>query len=511
MTKRSSMATGLERRSRAKVGLSAATAFAVLAGCTQGPDFVRPTPPTASSYARSPVPAQTVSADTYAGAAQRFAEGGDLPGEWWTLFHSEALNRIIAKAIKANPDLQSAQAALHVARENVLAQRGVFYPSVDAGFSPSHQKVASSLASPLNSNADTFDLFSGQISVSYTPDVFGLNHRTAESLQAQADVQRFQVEATYLTLTSNLVAAAIQEAALRDQIAANEQIATLERQAVDLVRRQRAIGQAAQSDITAQEAALAQTEAALPPLKKQLAQQRDLLTALMGSLPSEEPDETFALAALHLPEELPVSLPSQLVEQRPDIRAAEASLHAASAQIGVAMANRLPNITLTGALGGAGTTIANMFSGGNIGWDIAGDIAAPIFHGNALQHQERAARAAYDQASAQYRSVVVSSFQNVADTLHALAFDADSLKGAAHAEQVAATNLEIVRGRAQIGAANTLALLNAEQSYQQALINLAQARASRYADTVALFQALGGGWWNRPDDTAPQKDAAAIP
>jgi NodT family efflux transporter outer membrane factor (OMF) lipoprotein len=328
-----------------------------------------------------------------------------------------------------------------------------------------------------------------------------------ELLKAQADVQRFQVEATYLTLTSNLVAAAIQEAALRDQVAANEQIITLQRQAIDLVHRQRAIGQAAQSDVTAQEAALAQTETALPPLNKQLAQQRDLLTALMGGLPSEEPYETFTLAALHLPETLPVSLPGKLVEQRPDIRAAEASLHSASAQIGVAMANRLPNITLTGALGGNGTTIANMFTGGNLGWELAGDITAPIFHGNALLHQERAARAAYDQASAQYRSVVVSSFQNVADTLHALAFDADSLNSAARAEVVAATNLEIVRRRAQMGAANTLALLNAEQSYQQALINLVQARAGRYADTVALFQALGGGWWNRTDDAAPQIEA----
>lgn len=494
-----------KRRLGARLGSTGLAAF--LCGCTLGPDFVPPSPPAATGYMRGPAPQQTVAVETPGGTAQRFHAGEDIPGQWWTLFHSEALNAIIARALKANPDLQSAQAALRMARENALAQRGIYYPAINADFSSSRQRVSDLMASPLRVDEHVFDLFTGQITVSYAPDVFGLNHRMVESAQAQAEAQKFQTEAAYLALTANLVVAAIQEANLREQIAATERIIAIEMEGLALVRRQRSLGQTSQADIAAQEAALAQVQATLPPLKKQLAQQRDLLTALLGRLPSEEPEETFTLAGLQLPEDLPVTLPSRLVQQRPDIRAAEANLHAASAQVGVAVASRFPNITLSGLLGGAGTTITNMFSSSNSNLLVGGDITAPIFRGNTLRHQERAARAAYDQAVAQYRSTVVSSFQNVADVLHAITSDAEALQSATHAEQVAAASLAIAQQRNRMGAVGTLALLNAQQAYQQALINLTQARASRYADTAALFQALGGGWWNRAD-LEPQREAA---
>ena len=323
-----------------------------------------------------------------------------------------------------------------------------------------------------------------------------------ESLKAQADSQRFQLEATYLTLTSNVVAAAVQEAALRGQIAATKRIIEIQSQSLELLQRQYALGQVASSDVAAQEAALAQSQATLPPLEKQLAQQRDLLARLVGRFPSETIAEEFELSSLQLPQELPVSLPSKLVAQRPDVRSAEEQLHSASAEIGVSIANRLPNITLSANVGSSATAISQLFTSGTGFWALAANLTQPIFQGGTLLHRQRAAEAAYDQAAAQYRSTVLTAFQNVADTLHAIQSDADALKAAVAAERAAAKSLAIARSQLELGDISYLALLNAEQTYQQAMINLVQALANRYADTAALFQALGGGWWNRSDVAA---------
>jgi NodT family efflux transporter outer membrane factor (OMF) lipoprotein len=485
----------------------AAAPLALAAACAVGPDFSRPAAPV-GGYAREPLAAETVSTNVAGGEAQRFVQGLDIPGQWWTLFRSKPLDELIEQALKANPDLQAAQAALRVAREDVLAQQGAYYPSIAANFSPSRQKEATgSVASTAISGAAIFNLYTAQVSVSYVPDVFGLNRRTVESLEAQAEAQRFQLEATYLTLTSNVVAAAVQEASLRGQIAATQEIIDIEIQLLDLLRRQNALGQIAEADVVAQQATLAQAQATLPPLQKQLALERDLLTALLGRLPSEEPGERFELASLHLPQDLPVSLPAQLVEQRPDVRAAEAAWHAASAQIGVAVANRLPNITLSAAGGSTATEIGRLFTPGNGFWSLAASLTQPIFEGGTLLHKERAARAAYDQAAAQYRSTVVTAFQNVADALRALQFDATALQAAAAAERAAAESLAIARRQLQLGAISYVALLSAENAYQQARLALVQAQANRFADTAALFQALGGGWWNRSDVTATREDA----
>jgi NodT family efflux transporter outer membrane factor (OMF) lipoprotein len=255
---------------------------------------------------------------------------------------------------------------------------------------------------------------------------------------------------------------------------------------------------ASRLDVAAQEAQLAQVTATLPPLLKQLAQQRDLLATLSGGFPDREPPEKFELSSFQLPRELPLTVPSQLVEQRPDVRQAEENLHSASALIGVAHANRLPSFALTADTGSMALIFTHIFKSGGF-WDAGGGLTHPVYQGGTLVHRERAAIAAYTQASEQYRSTVLTAFQNVADTLHAIEQDADGLKAASAAKDAAAVTLDLTKKQLDGGYANYLALLSAEQAYQQALINLVQAQSNRYADTAALFQALGGGWWNRPD------------
>jgi NodT family efflux transporter outer membrane factor (OMF) lipoprotein len=467
------------------------------AGCAVGPDFQRPAAPTVDGYTREPLPVQTASVDVHGGEVQRLVREMDIPGQWWTLFRSKPLSGLVEQALKKNPDLQSAQTALREAWENVYAQEGTFWPAITASYSAMRQQFAGVLGSPTASGDYIYNLHTAQVTVAYVPDVFGGARRQVESLKAQAHCQRFELEAAYLTLTSNVVAAAIQEAGLRGQIAAARKIIEIDSHALDLLKRQYSLGQIAQVDVVAQEAALAQAQAALPPLAKQLAQQRDLLHRLTGRFPSDALSEHFEISFLELPQELPVSLPSAIVEQRPDVRAAEEQMHAASAEIGVAVANRLPNITLSANLGSSSTAIAELFSAGTGFWNLAADVAQPIFQGGTLLHRQRAAEAAFDQAAAQYRSAVLTAFQNVADVLYAIQSDADAVKTAAAAEKAAANSLAIVRRQLELGDIGYLALLSAEQTYQQGSINLALALANRYADTAALFQALGGGWWNR--------------
>jgi NodT family efflux transporter outer membrane factor (OMF) lipoprotein len=329
--------------------------------------------------------------------------------------------------------------------------------------------------------------------------VFGGTRREIESLAATAEQQRFQGEATYLTLISNLVTAAVTEASIRAQIDATQQQIAIEQSLTDLVRRERTLGQLAEADVVAQEALLAQTQAQLPGLTKQLDIQRDLITALCGSLPNDAPDEKIEFAALSLPTELPVSLPSKLLEQRPDIKAAAENLHSATAEVGVAIANQLPNFTLSASLGTTASDLAKLFSPGNGFWSLVGNADQTIFDGGTLLHKRRAADAALEQAAAQYRSTVVSAFQNVADTLHSIQADADTLTADTAAERAAERSLTLTRAQAGLGDTGQLAVLAAELSYQQAVNARVQALAARYADSAALFQALGGGWWNRTE------------
>lgn len=412
------------------------------------------------------------------------------------MFRSPALNTLVQQALANNPDLQAAEASLRSAEENSAAAGGALYPSLSASYSASRQQTASAGAGGAG-RSSTYSLHNASVGVSFVPDVFGGTRRTVEALDAQRDMRRFQMEAAWLAISANVVTAAIQEASLRGQIEAIRAIITDEEKQLDVTRQQFELGAVDRTAVLAQEATLAQTRTSLPPLDKQLAQIRHALSVLIGKLPSEAPGAAFELSSLTLPPELPVSLPSSLVEQRPDIRAAEASLHAASAAIGVATANRLPQITLSADVGTTSNSLVNLFGAGTGFWSLGAGIAQKIFDAGSLEHKQRAAEADYQAAEAAYRKTVLTAFQNVADTLRALQSDAVALQASAASERVATDNLNLTREKFRAGAVSYLSLLDAQRMQQQARIALVQAQAQRFADTAALYQALGGGWWNK--------------
>lgn len=463
----------------------------LIAGCAAGPDFVAPAAPTMQRYTAQVLDGEAAQP----GHTQKLAAGQDVPARWWTSFGSEPLNALVAAALAANPDLQAAQAALQAARENAAAQQGLWWPDATLQVSPTRQHVADTLSSPTAAGANLYSLHTAQLNVGYSPDVFGGVRRQVEAAGAQVDVARYQGDAARLTLAANVVLAAISEAALRAQLDVTRELADLARRQLDATRAMQRAGQVGSADVAAQEAALAQVEAGVPPLEKQAAQQRNLLAVLGGRTPADGAGAAaLDFDSLVLAGTLPVSVPARLVEHRPDIRAAEAQLHAASAQVGVARAARLPNIALTATLGSSALDACTLFKSGAGFWSIGADLVQPLFKGGALRHQQRAAEAAYTQASFQYRSVVLTAFQNVADALHAVDADARALRSADAAEQAARRSLGIAQRQWQLGALAYPAVLLAQQSWQQASVALIAARAARYADTVALFQALGGGW-----------------
>ena len=480
--------------------IALAAASLALAGCAVGPNFKPPAPPDVSGYTTHATAATAATPGVAGGDAQAFQQGGDIPGDWWTLFRSPELGALITRALKNNHDLKAAQAALRVAHEDVLAQRGSFFPGVSAGFDASRQRDPSAALAPVPSNnAYLYSLFTPQLSISYTPDLFGGNRRTRESLKAQEQAARFQMVAAWTTLTSNVVVTAVQEASLREQMDATRGLIDLEKHSLAILQLRFRKGDASKLDVAAQQSQLAQTEAGLPALVKQFAATQHALAVLVGAFPDEAPAQAFVLSDLHLPQTLPLSLPSKLVAQRPDVRQARANLHAASAAIGIAAAQRLPNIELTANAGSTALAISKVFTSGTGFWGIAASLTAPIFEGGQLMHQERAAKAAYVEAAEQYRGTVLTAFQNVADTLVALDQDAQGLQAAAKAEQAAKTTLDLSQLQLKHGYIGTFELLAAQQAYQQARIALVAAEANRFADTAALYQALGGGWWHHSE------------
>lgn len=492
--------------------------LALLSGCASGPDYQAPAAPTVTQYTvQSAVPAAS-SNNVAQGEMQRLVAGQDIPYDWWSLFRSTQLNTLIERALKANPNLSAAQAALKQAKENVIAQQGFFSPSVSANYSPSSNKLAGNMGgnspgpqqngSVIQSAPDSpayYNFHTAQLSVGYVPDVFGLNRRLVESAQAQQDWQQMQLQATQITLISNLVAAAFQEASLRAQIDSANTIISINYENLGILRQQLKLGFVAEIDVAAQELALAQAAQALPPLTKQLEQTRDLIRALSGNTPDQDVPETFELAYLNLPENLPLSLPSKLIEQRPDVRAAEAQLHSASALYGVSIANKMPQFMVTANVGGMATSPDWMLRSGGTFFSLTGNISQLIFDGGTLRAKSRAAEQALVQAGAQYRSTVITALQNVADTLHAIRADADALKAAVAAEQASLSLLKLTRKQYQLGFVSYQALLLAQQNYQVAALGVIQAQSARLGDTAALYQALGGGWWNQPP---PNKIAA---
>ena len=469
-----------------------------LTSCAVGPDWLRPSTYLGDSYTPEPVPDMTVATDTIGGNAQHLAGGEDIPAEWWELYHSPLLSAYVKQALANNPDLQAAQASLRQAREATLIQEGAFYPTVDGSAGATRQKiVGASFGIPgLNS---IYTLYNANIKASYNLDVFGGLRRAYEEEEALEEYERYEVEAAYLTLTANVVTAAVNEASLRSQIVATQEIADIQQQALKLVNTQFELGATAKGDVLLQQANLQQTLALLPPLEKQLAANRTQLMSYLGKLPAEDSGEKFTLDDLTLPTELPVSLPSQLVDQRPDIRAAEGSLHAASAEIGVATANMLPQFNLTASTGDDATMIRDLLASGSSLWSVGGTISQPIFHGFSLWHSRQSAEANYDQALAQYRSTIIGSFREVADALRAIQFDAQALQVNTAAVQAAKASLDLTQQQYGFGSVTFITLLNAQQTYQRSIVNQATISGNRYADTAALFQALGGGWWHRND------------
>ena len=478
--------------------LAGALAACVAVGCAVGPDFKRPAPPTDSGYG-SAAPSGAIG--TQDGSAQRLVSGMDVPARWWEAFRSPELDRLVEQALAANPDVRAAQAALRQSHELYLAQRASFLPNVQGSFGADRSEFPTgTLTSPTTASSATYSLYTGQLTLTYLPDVFGATRRAVEAAKAEEQVSRFQLEAARVTLASNVVVTAISEASLRGQIESTKRLLELEHRLTDTVEHQRGLGTASDLDVLSQQSAEAVLAQTLPPLEKQLGQARDALTALLGRLPAEEPLETFTLEDLTLPSELPVSIPSKLVEQRPDVRQAEENLHAASASVGVAIADMLPQFAITGDIGSNALKLGQLFTTHTGFWDAGASLTQTLFDAGQLLHRKRAADAALDEAGAQYRSAVILACQNVADTLRALGADADALRASRAAEEAARRTFELARRQRELGTLSLVAVVNAELAADQAALAVIQAKAGRYADTAGLFQALGGGWWNRGEE-----------
>jgi NodT family efflux transporter outer membrane factor (OMF) lipoprotein len=460
----------------------------MLSACAVGPDFKTPEPPPAQGY----IPGQVITGST------------DVPGRWWERFRSPPLNRLIDDGIAFNTDLQAAEAAVRVAQANALAQRAALFPEFTASLDSNRQQTPTrTLQSNAADGRSIYSVHTAQVSVGFDPDIWGGTRRLIESTEAQAEALAFQREGIYLTLSANIALAAIQEASLRGQIAATRRLIDIQNQSLNILKLQNERGQIALPDVVAQETAVAQAKLLLPALEKQLGQQRNLLASLTGRMPSEVTPATFQLGSFRLPRPLPVSLPADLVRQRPDVRAAEANLRAANAQIGAAIANRLPQVSLSANAGSAATTLAALFTPQTALWMVAGSAAQTVFDAGAREQKQRAAEAATEQALALYRSNVLSAAQNVADVLRALQADERVLAAATAAESSASRSIELARAQAERGQVTISVLLTAQQAYLQASLARVQAQAARLADTVALFQALGGGWWHRIDRPNP--------
>ena len=479
--------------------LSSAAMMVMTSACAVGPDFHKPASPQEKGYTQGDMPEKTSSAQgNMVGASQKLEAGKAIDAQWWKQFGSEPLNALVKQALQNNPDIMAAKAALTQAQEAMLSERGYLLPQVDANFSP--MRKLNNLAQAGQNGSSLFNLYNASVGVSYAVDVFGVTRREIEALQAAIDIQQAELEATYLTLTSNLINAAVQEASLREQIKETKDIIGVQSEQSQLLDKQFTLGAIPKSSLLEQQALVAQTETTLPPLEKQLAQKRHQLAALAGRFPSQGVEQTFALEALSLPENLPVSLPSQLVQQRPDIRAAEAQLHAATAEVGVATAAMLPRISLSASYGVSSTEYHSLFTPDSLAWNLGGNILQPIFRGGELLHAKRGKEAAFERARAQYQGVVLQAFQNVADVLRALQYDADALASEVRAEHAAADSLKLSRQQYEVGAIAYSQMLDAQRTWQQSRIRLVQAEASRLTDTVALYQALGGGWWaNTPE------------
>lgn len=473
-------------------GLCAASLFC-LSSCTVGPDFVRPEPPQVERYTSGSQPGATVAAD---GQAQRFEEGARIVSDWWRLFNSSKLDAVIKEAFVNNPNLQAAQASLRQSQDNLRAGYGVFYPQVDGGFDATRQKLSQARFGGSSANNTIFNLYTLTATVSYALDIFGGERRAVEGLQAQVDFQRYSVAGTYLALSGNIVNTVIARTAYLEEIKATGQIIDLLKEQNRITEIQAQTGTVPYSNVLSIRSQLASAEATLPPLRQKVSQADHLLATLAGHAPAEWTSPQMVMEDITLPADLPITVPSQLVRQRPDILTAEAQLHGASAGIGVATAALFPSFTLNGSYGVENTSINSLLKNTSSIWSLGGNIIAPLFHGGTLRSKRSAAIEGYNQALANYRQAVLGAFAQVADTLRALEHDAETLSAQSQALDSAEKALRLIQANYEAGLVNYVQVLIADNLYHQAKIGYLQALAQRFQDTVALFVALGGGWWN---------------
>ena len=480
----------------------------VMAGCAVGPDFKRPEPPTVTRYTQGEEPVKTVTAE---GQAQRFEHGGEIAADWWHLYRSPKLDALIKEAINQSPTLQSAQARLRQSQENLKAGYGAFFPQISGSFGAIRQRFTTAQFGLAAAQGSIFNLYTGSVTASYLLDVFGGVRRTVEGLAAQAEYQNFTAWGTYLTLVGNVVNTAVAQAAYQAQIEATEKLIGFEKEQLRLTETQYQAGTVPYANVVSVQSQLAATEATLPPLRQNLNKANHLLAALAGHTPGEWAAPQFLLADFTLPVELPVSLPSNLVRQRPDILAAEAQLHTASANIGVATANMFPSLTLNASYGQTAVDVTKFLGTAANVWSFGATLAQPIFRGGTLWYQRKAAIEAYNASLTDYKQVVITSFQQVADTLRALEHDAETLQAQSEALAAAEQALHLIQANYQGGLANYLQVLTADNQYQQALLGFIQAQALRLQDTGALFVALGGGWWQSTANLAAKEVKTETP
>jgi NodT family efflux transporter outer membrane factor (OMF) lipoprotein len=476
-------------------------AVLMLAGCAVGPEFHAPAPPATTHYTPGAQPDVTTDAPVSAGAAQTFVTDRDIPADWWSLFQSEPLDGLVRQALRDNPTLEGARAALRAARNTYTAERGaLLLPQADGVLSATRERVPGAAFGDPAIPASVFTLYDASVSVSYRLDLFGGSRRQLEALRAQSDYQRWELEATNLTLTGNVVTTAFDAASLKDQLAAVNDVVNSETEVYKVVQRQFEAGAASKADVLSQQAQLAQEKAIVPGLEKALAQAQHRLAVLAGRTPDDSSIPQFALEHFSLPTDLPVSVPAKLVRQRPDVQAAEALLHQATANVGVATAALYPQLNLTGAIGTEALTSGGLFGVGTETWSLGAALMQPLFHGGELRYKRRAALDSLDQADATYRQTVLSALEDVADTLRALEADARTLQAQVEAERAASDAFGIAKMQFNAGGISYVTVLNTERLFFEARQNRVQAQAARYADSAALFQALGGGWWNRKDE-----------
>ncbi len=468
--------------------------------CAVGPNFQRPAAPPGTHYASGGDPAATPAAQ---GIAQRFTPGAAVVNDWWRLFDSKQLQVIVEAALAQNPGLQAAQASLRASEDSLRAGYGIFYPQIRADAQGTRERFAP-VELGESASGNVFNLFTLSASASYALDLFGGERRQLEGLAAQVAIQRATEYATYVALLSNIVNTVIAKAAYRAEIDATERLIDLQREQVRLAQVQYEAGTQPYSNVLSLESQLASYEATIPELEQKLSQSDDLLATLVGHVPADWSAPEIQLKDLNLPSELPVSLPSDLVRQRPDILIAEATAHAASANVGVATAAMLPSVTLSGGYSVNGTATKGLFASNGRAWSFGADVSAPLFEGGTLWFNRKAAVENYREAMALYRQTVLGAFQQVADTLRALDHDASALNAEDEALRTAQQALHLVQTNYTAGLSTYLDVLNADAQYHQAMINDFQALAVRYQDTVALYVALGGGWWNsQPPAQAP--------